>query len=84
MQPDRSLWPVWSCFLRRGGMKDWVSFLLEGGGPLTALMAQMFYLGQPFLSRGSAPDHLLALAELLEDKEESRTFAAFLREEKIQ
>ena len=84
MQPDRSLWPVWSRFLQRGGIKDWVSFLLEGGGPLTALIAQVAYLGQPFISRGGAPDHLLALAELLQDKEESRSFAAFLREEKIQ
>ena len=84
MLPDRNFWPVWAHFLKQGGIKQLVSFLLEGGGPLTALIAQVFYLGQPFFSQGRASFHLQALAELLENREESRSFAAFLREEDIQ
>lgn len=61
-----------------------ISFLLEGGGPLIPLAAQLVYLGQPFLSGGNASRHLQALAELLEDREETLSFATFLREDKVQ
>jgi hypothetical protein len=83
MLSDRNLWSIWAHVLQRGGIKDFVSFLLEGGGPLSALMAQVFYLGQPFFSQGRVAAHFQALAELLENREESRSFAAYLREENI-
>jgi len=81
MQSDRDLWPVWAQFLKHGGIKEFASFFIEGGGPLITLLAQAVYLGQPFLNRGSISRHLLALAKLLEDWEESTTFVAFLRED---
>ncbi len=84
MQSDRELWPVWVHFLKRGGITELASFLLEAGGPLITLAAQFVYLGQPFLNPGSTSRHLQALAELLEDREEAISFAAFLREDTIQ
>jgi hypothetical protein len=51
---------------------------LDAAGPLSILAAQLIYLSQPFAGRSSSWQ---AFAHLLENKEESRSFAAFLREE---
>jgi hypothetical protein len=57
--------------------------LLEASGPLTIFFAQVVYAGQPLL-RGAFPgERLQALAQLFEDPEESRSFANFLREERV-
>jgi hypothetical protein len=81
MQPDRSLWPGWANMLQRWGLHNIVSFLLEAGGPIHVLAAQVIYLGQPFLTRAVPISHLQALADLFEDRDQARQFAAFLREE---
>lgn len=84
MQSDRELWPLWSHILRYDGVKGLISFLLEASGPLPILLAQVIYLGQPLFGRAGSTGQLNALAELLEDREETRSFAVFLREEKLQ
>lgn len=84
MPKDRTFWPEWAHFLHRWGISPaWSAGLLEMAGPLTLLFAQMVYLGSPFLSKAGAQDGFLALATTLEDPDESRSFAAFLREESI-
>lgn len=55
--------------------------LLEAAGPLLVFLAQFAYLGQPFFEKMMPAGQWAALAHLLEDSEESRRFAAFLREE---
>ena len=83
MQSDRSFWEGWARTLQRWGLDEIVSALLEASGPLTIFLAQIVYTGQPFL-RGLVPgERLRALAELFEDPEESRSFANFLREERV-
>ncbi len=57
---------------------------MEAGGPLQLLLAQFAYFGQPFLGRTMPTGQWEALTQLLEDEEESRLFAAFLREENFQ
>ncbi len=81
MQTNRSLWPAWVRFLQRWGMGDVVATILETAGPLTVIGAQFLYLGQPFLQPSLPDGHLQALAKLLEDPAETKTFTAFLREE---
>jgi hypothetical protein len=81
MQEHRSLWPAWAHFLQRKGLNDFVAALLESAGPLSIFLAQFMHAGQPFLSRTLPESHWQALATLLEDPNESRSFAAFLREE---
>lgn len=71
-------WEEWARFLQRWGIRQPASALLEAAGPLSILAAQMIYLGQPFLGHSAS---LRNFAQLLENKEESRSFAAFLREE---
>ena len=71
-------WEDWAHFLQRWGIRQPATALLEAAGPLSIFAAQLIYLGQPFLGSHSS---LQELARLLENKEESRSFAAFLREE---
>lgn len=53
---------------------------LEALGPLTVFGAQAIYLGQPLLNSILPRDRIQALADLLEDSDQVKDFAAFLRE----
>jgi hypothetical protein len=77
MESPRAYWPKWADFLRQRGLQDVAIWLLEAGGPLALIGAQVLYIGQPFMRNG----HLNALANLLEDYDESQAFAAFMRED---
>jgi len=80
--PDlRASWPSWADFLRRLGLENLAAWTLEAAGPLTALGAQALYLGAPLLRPAFSDAQAGALAHLLENDEETRAFAAFLREE---
>ena len=78
MPIERSFWMGWAHFLQRWGLDDFAALLLESLGPLKILVAQLVYVGQPLLGNNSWQ----AAAHLLEDEEESMTFAAFLRQER--
>ncbi|HNS63297.1 MAG TPA: hypothetical protein PLS77_11135 [Anaerolineaceae bacterium] len=73
-------WASWAQFLQRWGLKGVAAALLETGGPLNIVAAQLLIAGQPLLGR-KQPEPWMALANLLEDPEQARTFATFLREE---
>jgi hypothetical protein len=77
MEENRSFWPKWAHFLQRWGLNGPAAALLEAAGPLTVIAAQLLYFGQPFVPGQQS----LALAEMLENRQEGRAFAAFLREE---
>lgn len=81
MQTAHSTWTSWARFLQRWGLDGWASAALDAGGPLTILAAQAAYLGQPFLGKAGSGDSFLSLVTLLEDHEQGKAFAAFLREE---
>ena len=53
--------------------------MLEAAGPVRVLGAQALYLGSPFLRPALTDDQSNALATLLEDPIEARSFTAFLR-----
>lgn len=84
MHWNRSLWSQWARFLQRWGLADLAAFLLEGGGPLAILAAQLFVVGQPVLGSSLPEGHIQAIANMMENHEEAQAFAAFLREEKQQ
>jgi len=81
MQKDRSFWPEWARILHKWGLTEMVAALLEAAGPLNMFMAQVVFAGHPFLSQVVPEERLTALASLFEDQQESRSFAAFIREE---
>lgn len=73
-------WKTWGAFLRQYGLDGLVAWLLEALGPFTLLFAQFLYVGSPFLRPTVSGSQLDALADLLEDPQEARAFAAFLKE----
>jgi hypothetical protein len=77
----RFAWNGWAEFLRRHGLENLVAWLLEAAGPLTILGAQVLYLGGPLLRPALSDGQRDALAGLLEDRDETLAFTAFLREE---
>lgn len=83
MQSDRSFWEEWALNLQRLGLREIAASLLDVAGPLTIFLAQAVYMGQPFLHGTLPGDRLQALAHLFENPDESRSFANFLREERI-
>jgi hypothetical protein len=74
------LWSQWAQFLRGRGLENLAAWVLEAAGPLTALGAQLLYLGGPLLRPALTGGQLDSLASLLENSDEARDFAAFLRE----
>jgi hypothetical protein len=81
MQSDHTFWPEWARLLQHWGMDELAAALLESAGPLTFFLAQLVYVGQPLFGRGLPGSRLHALANLLENQEESRSFVSYLREE---
>jgi len=81
MESDLQTWSEWVQKLQQRGYSSWVAALLEGAGPLVTVAAQAIYLTQPVL-RGIVPDYQLdAMAHLFEDPQQTRKFAARLKEE---
>jgi hypothetical protein len=79
---DRSFWNQWAHSLQRFHLRDFSLVILDGAGPMKVLLAQFMLAGSPFTSTG-ARSQWRAAAEMLEDQEESRTFADYLREEPV-
>ncbi len=77
MRTPHAEWTEWANILHQLRLKGLVAWFLEAGEPLMLLGAQALYFGQPFLGR----DRVGSLAHLLEDGDEARAFAAFLRED---
>jgi hypothetical protein len=71
----RSDWSTWAESLRRLKLDGFAAWVLEAGGPLTILGAQALYMSQPFFGG----KQLHALAQMLEEDEETQAFARFLR-----
>ena len=77
MQTPRAYWPAWAERLQQWKLTAFAAWLLEAGGPLTLLGSQALYFARPFF--GS--EHIEALAQVLEEDDEVRAFASYLREE---
>lgn len=78
MDVTRATWPVWIKTLQQQGLAHFAAWALEAAGPLNILGAQILYLGQPFLPT-STSGGLRALANLLEQEDETRAFIAQLK-----
>lgn len=83
MDETHPLWRNWGSFLRRHSLNEFAAAILEAAGPLTVLGAQMAYILQPFFSP-KPTNQWQAFTELLENPEQSRMFAAYLRQEETQ
>ena len=78
MDTPRRYWPQWTESLHQLGLNGFAAMLLEAGGPINIIGAQFLYIAQPFASP-QASAGLSALANLLEQEDEARAFAAILK-----
>jgi hypothetical protein len=69
----RDIWRKWGNTLARWHLAGLVAWLLEAGGPLALVSAQLLYMGRGFLGAGT-----LSLAHLLESESETAGFIEFL------
>ena len=76
---SRADWSHWAESLRRFKLDGLASWLLEAGAPLTLLGAQALVVSQPFLPEGK----INALAQMLEEDDETQAFVRYLRGEEV-
>ena len=81
MNNDRHVWQDWAGALRRWEVKDLAASFLESAGPLSVVIAQLIYIGQPLLAGLFTKSQLGALASMLEDDEQRQAFTDLLRKE---
>lgn len=70
-------WHNWAETLRRYKLDGFASWLLEAGSPLNVLGAQALYATKPFVGG----KHFEAIAQMLEDEDQTQAFTQFLRGE---
>ncbi len=80
---DRSFWQYWAHSLQRFHLRDLSLALLDGAGPLKVVLSQLMFAGIPFAAAKSKAQWEAA-ATMLEDGNESRTFAEYLRKEPVE
>ncbi len=77
---EQAFWPTWSEKVHKLKMTGFVLVLLDGAGPLRYIFSQGLFAFLPFVNPGTTPAWK-AFAEMLEDSDDTRSFAAYLREE---
>jgi hypothetical protein len=77
MQTSHAFWPAWTERLQHWKLEAFAAWLLEAGGPLTLLGSQALYFASPFFGG----KQIELLARMLEDDDEVRAFANYLRKE---
>jgi len=77
------IWHEWAGNLKRNKLQNIVAVLLEAGGPLNTLAAQLVHISQPVMVSFIDDSRISALAELLEENEHTQNFIHALREDAL-
>jgi hypothetical protein len=77
---SQKYWSEWVQKLQHNPLKGLYLTFLEGTGPLRLIFGQFMLAGAVFINP-TATEKWLAVAEMLEDEDQSKAFAALLREE---
>jgi len=72
------IWRYWAARLHSWGLDNWVASFLEAAGPLATIGAQAIYISQPILGAFIPQGHLEALADMLDEPEQTRRFTRYL------
>ncbi len=81
MQESSCYWHKWAQILQNMGVTDLAASVLEGAGSLRFVVAQLVHATSPFFGNTEASSQWKALAAMLEDRNMSRQFISFLKEE---
>ncbi len=77
--PPQPVWGEWDQFLQRWKVKDFAAAFIDAAGPMNIILAQMLHFAGPFVNILNPQNRWASLADTLEDQQQSRAFAAFLR-----
>lgn len=77
---ERTYWLVWDKFLKKNGLKPFVSGLLVDARSLVFILSQVMVLGLPLVSSTSWRGGYEALIQTLTDSERLDAFSDFLLE----
>jgi hypothetical protein len=80
MQVDQ-YWHEWAHLLQRWGLQGITASFLEAAAPAGVILAQCVYMGQPFMREHTSSGQMDALAAMLENRQQTLSFARYLREE---
>ncbi len=78
-KPSSPIWEDWDQFLQRWDLKGTAADLIAASEPMHIIMAQILHFGSPLLRLAWPGGHWESLAEMLEDRQQSKEFASFLR-----
>ena len=78
---DRSNWNNWAQTLQQRNLSGFAITLLEGSGPIKMIFSQIMMSISPLINQTS-DSQWQSFAQMLEDPIESRSFLAYLLEEK--
>jgi hypothetical protein len=81
MTGEQQIWQAWARTIHQWGLSNLVTAFLESAGPFALLGAQLVYISQPILQPVARPGRLQALADLLEDPQQTRAFLDLLQGE---
>ncbi len=82
LQPEqRQILQRWASRLQQWRVHQLAAAILEAGGPLNVVGAQLVYLSQPLLGGFVGREQFDTLAGVLEAPEKAKTFIRYLREE---
>jgi hypothetical protein len=76
---NQHIWQNWADTLNRWGLGNLTATFLEALGPLSLFGAQVVYVGQPLFNPLLPEGHLDALADMLENPQETQAFISVLR-----
>lgn len=74
-------WGKLSSAFNRLGIAGITAAVLDHGGPLNLLLAQILYLSKPFASIAGSTNNINLFAGIMEDEQSSHDFARYLRQE---
>ena len=78
MNESSIIWKKWAKMLQRWGLQEITAVVLDAVKPLNILGAQVVYLVQPVFKQLAAKDHLEALANMLENPNQTQAFISLL------
>jgi len=81
MDSGQTHWEMWALKLRRWGLVNFMTTLLEGTAPIRTILAQFVYIAAPLFTTAANPGWQ-AFAEMLESPEQAASFAHYLQEGK--
>ncbi len=81
MQKTQSqIWQEWAGVIKSRRLQNLVAVLLEAGGPLNTIAAQLVHITQPVMKGFIDRSQISAFADLLEEQAHTQNFIQSLRE----